>query len=196
MARASENWGGPLAIDVTALVAVGLALWIPSVPNVDSAPYLASNITGVRAAMIAAFVFIVAMLFLLGYAYWLRGVSAGNGIVRAGATILAVGAGTQVVVNALVLVFLAGDMASRQGLWDVINVLSHVGFGLLGLAALIVDRGLEGPDPLRIGGIATGVLGILAAGGVFLRPLDVLILPFIALFLVWLIGLGYRSRPR
>jgi hypothetical protein len=68
MTRASEDWGGPLAIDVTALVAIGLALWIPSVPDADSAHYVASNITNVTGAMIAASVLIVATLFLLAYA--------------------------------------------------------------------------------------------------------------------------------
>lgn len=194
MTRASENWGGPLAIDTAALVAIGLALWIPSVPNVDSAQYFASNITNVRAAMIAASVLIVAMLFLLAYARWLRNTFAGNGIVRKGAVVLAVGAVAHLVGKALVLIFLAGDMASHQGLWDVINVVSYAGFGLLGLATLVVGRGLDGPDLLRIGGDAFGVLGILAAGGVLLRPLDALVLPFTVLFLIWLIGLGYRSR--
>jgi hypothetical protein len=105
-----------------------------------------------------------------------------------------VGAVSHLVGNALVLIFLAGDMGSHQGLWDVINVVSYLGFGLLGLAALVVGRGLDGPDLLRIGGDAIGVLGILAAGGVLLLPLDTLILPFTVLFLIWLIGLGYRSR--
>ena len=194
MARASEGWGGPLAIDVAALVAIGLVLWIPSVPDVDSAEYLATNITNVRGAMIAASVLIVAMLFLLAYARWLRNGFAGNSFVRAGAGILAAGAVTHLVGNTLVLIFLAGDIASHQGLWDVISVVSYAGFGLLGLAALVVGRGLAGPDLVRIGGDAVGVLGILAAGGVLLRPLDVLVLPFTVLFLIWLIALGYRSR--
>lgn len=196
MTRTSENWGGPLAIDVSALVAVALALWIPSVPDVDSAPYLASNITSVRGAMIAASVLVVAMLLLFAYALWLRGAFTGNGSIRAGAGILAAGAVTHLVVNALILVFLAGDMASHQGLWDFIKVLSHGAFGLLGLATLVVGRGLDGPDLLRVGGITTGVLGVLTAGGVLLRPLDLLVLPFTVLFLIWLVGLGYRPRPR
>jgi len=191
--RASEDWGGPLAIDVAALVVVGLALWIPAVP--ESARGIGSNITNVTGARIAAAVLIVAMVFLLAYARWLRNTFAGNGIVRTGAAILAAGALTHILQNVLALLFLAGDVASMQGLWDVINAMSYGTLGLLGLGALVVGRGLEGPDVLRIGSIVVGVLGIGAAGAVLLRPLDVLVPAFTLLFLIWLIALGYRSRP-
>jgi len=195
MTRASEDWGGPLAIDVTALVAVGLALWIPTVPDMDSAQDVASSVTNVVGATIAASVLIVSMLFLLAYARWLRNTFAGNNFVRAGAAILAAGAVTHVIDNALAIIFLAGDMASSQGLWDVVNVLSYVALGLLGLGALVVGRGLDGPDVLRIGSIVVGVLGIFAGAAALLRPLDVLVPAFTLLFLIWLIALGYRSRP-
>jgi len=193
MTRASEDWGGPLAIDVAALVVVGLALWIPAVPQ--SARDVASNITNVAGARIAAAVLVVAMLFLLAYARWLRNTFAGNGIVRTGAVILAVGASMHILENVLALIFLAGDVASRQGLWDVINVLSYCTLGLLGLGALVVGRGLEGPGWLPIASLIVGVLGILAGAAVLLRPLEVLVPAFTLLFLVWLIALGYRSRP-
>jgi len=193
MTRASEDWGGPLAIDVAALVVVGLALWIPAVPQ--PARDAASNITNVAGARIAAAVLIVAMLFLLAYARWLRNMFAGNGIVRTGAVILAVGASTHILENVLALIFLAGDIASMQGLWDVINVLSYIALGLFGLGALVVGRGLEGPGWLPVGSLIVGVLGILAGAAVLLRPLEVLVPAFTLLFLVWLIALGYRSRP-
>jgi hypothetical protein len=193
MTRASEDWGGPLAIDVAALVVVGLGLWIPSVPG--PAQDVASNVTNVHGAMIAASVLIVAMLFLLAYARWLRNAFAGNRFVRVGAVVLAVGALTLVIENALAIIYLAADVASSSGLWDVNNVLSYSAFGLLGIGALVVGRGLEGPGLLRMGSLVTGVLGILAGAAVLLRPLDVLVLPFTLLFLIWLIALGYRSRP-
>ena len=195
MTRASEDWGGPLGIDIAALVAVGLALWIPSVPDVYSVQDVGSNISNVAGARIGAAVLIVAMLFLLAYAKWLRDTFAGNDIVRLGAVILAVGASVHIIENAVALIFLAGDTASNQGRWDVINVLSYGGLCVLGLAALVVGRGLEGADVLRVGSIVVGVLGILAGAAVLLPPLDLLVPAFTLLFPIWLIVLGYRARP-
>lgn len=194
MTRASEDWGGPLAIDVAALVAVGLALWVPAVADVGSAQYAASNTTNAGGAMIGATVLVVAMLFLLAYARWLRNTFADNRIVGTGAVILAVGALTHVIENALALIFLA-DIASYHVLWSVINALSYVGLGLFGLGALVVGRGLEGSDVLRVGSIVVGVLGILAGAAVLLSQLDLLVPAFTGLFLIWLIVLGFRARP-
>ncbi|MFL6089362.1 MAG: hypothetical protein ACJ71Z_04385 [Aeromicrobium sp.] len=195
MTRPSNDWGGPLAIAFAALAVAGLAVWIPAVPDMESAKDLAANIHSIQAGKIGALLLIAAMLTLLAYARWLCDAFVGNSIVRTGAVILAAGGLAHLVENVLVLIFLSGNIAAHQGLWDVINALSHIAFGLLGLGALVIGRGLAGPGWLRIWSLIIGVLGILAGASGLLVQLEVLVPPFNVLLLIWLIVLGFRPRP-
>ena len=192
-----ERIGGWFAIPFAILALGGLGLWFYGADMPEdgqSAAQLADRANSVGIALTGAALLIAAMLCLLAYALWLRKRYSSNATIGFGAAVIALGGLTHAVENMLVLRLYSGDIASGDGLWDVISSMSFIAFGVLGVGALIVAIGLPSPAWLRGWGVIAGALGLGAALSYFAPALQFLPGPFNVGLLAWMITLGLR-RP-
>jgi hypothetical protein len=205
------RWGGLAAIGFAVAASVGLGLWFTGAdmpePH-DSAADLADRVVSVDRAIAGAWVLVVAMVVLAGFAWWLMARYGHlSALVAVGAGEIALAATIHLVENLLVIGLYDGiirpmasdgsDSPGGDALWAAASSASVLAFGVLGLGALMVGTGflrdLGAPAWFGYWGVATGLLGLAAASSEVVTALSFLAGPFNLSLLAWLVTLGLRA---